>query len=293
MIKSPPVLQGIRDIADQFDGFMLDLYGLLHNGSTAYPDTVDTLQRLKDAGKRVCLLSNTPRMGTGSIEDLAAMGIDRGLYTDIVTAGDSAHEELRAHHQGKKIWFIGKDGFRQLIENIDLEETTPDCCDIIVNAVPSTPAIQHDILAPFASLAQANRTMICANPDLVVMIDGQKRYCSGTYAVAYEQAGGTVHYHGKPYTAVYDMALKKLGLVDRDKICVMGDALHTDIQGGHKNGFFSVMAMTGIHRPDVFPPALLGPLNIDIHYDPARLKTLMSTTEWVPNAIIPSFRWSS
>ncbi len=292
-IPFPSILTGIKDIADNFDAFMLDLFGLLHNGRAPYPHTVETLQALKDAGKKVCLLSNTPRTGKNSMEDLAAMGIARSLYTDIVTAGDSARIELQEQHQGKKIWFIGKEGFRGLIEGLDLREVAPEDCELIVNAVPSTPEEQQDIVQYLPLLAPQGIKMICANPDLVVMIDGERRFCSGTYALHYEQHGGVVHYHGKPYNSVYDMAWEKLNRPDRSRVCVMGDAIHTDVQGGHRNGFYAVLALTGIHREDIFHADYLGALDVSTTYDPARLETLIKTAEWAPNAIIPSFRWSS
>ena len=57
----PPVAPGLSAFADGYDGFILDLWGVLHDGIRPYPGALDCLDRLAAAGKRVCLLSNAPR----------------------------------------------------------------------------------------------------------------------------------------------------------------------------------------------------------------------------------------
>jgi ribonucleotide monophosphatase NagD (HAD superfamily) len=52
---------GFAPLADRYDGFVLDLWGVIHDGVNAFPHAVDTLRRLRDAGKRTLLLSNVPR----------------------------------------------------------------------------------------------------------------------------------------------------------------------------------------------------------------------------------------
>ena len=54
-------LTGFSDVAGEFDGFILDLWGLVHDGATAYPCSADTFRQLKAAGKKTLLLSNAPR----------------------------------------------------------------------------------------------------------------------------------------------------------------------------------------------------------------------------------------
>ena len=56
-----PIVDGIAAIADDYDGFVLDTAGVLHDGSTPYPGALDALRRLRSQGKKICLLTNQAR----------------------------------------------------------------------------------------------------------------------------------------------------------------------------------------------------------------------------------------
>jgi len=54
-------LSRFASLAERFDGFVLDLWGVIHDGIRAFPHAVETLRHLKATGKRTLLLSNAPR----------------------------------------------------------------------------------------------------------------------------------------------------------------------------------------------------------------------------------------
>ena len=56
---APKPLSGISELAARFDYFVLDQFGVLHDGAAPYPGAVETLLRLKAAGKRSLLLSGS------------------------------------------------------------------------------------------------------------------------------------------------------------------------------------------------------------------------------------------
>ena len=43
---------GLREIADQFDLFLVDQYGVLHDGVVAYPGAVDGLVKIAAGGRK-------------------------------------------------------------------------------------------------------------------------------------------------------------------------------------------------------------------------------------------------
>jgi ribonucleotide monophosphatase NagD (HAD superfamily) len=62
---SVPVLQGLREVAGNYDGFVLDLWGVVHDGVTVFPGVVDALRQLHAAKKKLVFLSNAPRPSGG------------------------------------------------------------------------------------------------------------------------------------------------------------------------------------------------------------------------------------
>src|SRR5688572_15752674 len=74
------VISGMSAVLDRYDGFILDIWGVLHDGRRPYAGVLDCLARLRDAGKRTCLLSNAPRRNDVVVVALERMGIGRHCY---------------------------------------------------------------------------------------------------------------------------------------------------------------------------------------------------------------------
>ncbi len=86
---------------------------------------------------------------------------------------------------------------------------------------------------------------ICANPDLVVEIDGSLSYCAGAIAERYAQIGGKVIQAGKPFAPIYERALAlasefAVAPIERSRVLAIGDAMRTDIKGAFEQGFASL-----------------------------------------------------
>ncbi|QYU66576.1 hypothetical protein J4558_16545 [Leptolyngbya sp. 15MV] len=74
------ILDGIATLADRYDGFILDLWGVVHDGRAPYPGVAEALGALKARGKRVVFLSNAPRRSHVVEALLTGMGLDRALW---------------------------------------------------------------------------------------------------------------------------------------------------------------------------------------------------------------------
>ena len=101
----------------------------------------------------------------------------------------------------------------------------------------STPARGNGTrrVAQYEPVLQAARArdlpMVCANADLVVIHRGRRIICAGALAQRYEELGGRVRWHGKPFASVYEASLAMLGIADRRRVLAVGDSLRTDIAG--------------------------------------------------------------
>jgi FMN phosphatase YigB (HAD superfamily) len=71
----------IREIAESFDGVLLDQFGVLHDGRTPYPRAIEAVARLHAAGKRVVIVSNSSRRSAGTVGKLVKMGFEAEWFT--------------------------------------------------------------------------------------------------------------------------------------------------------------------------------------------------------------------
>lgn len=254
-----PFIEGISNIKDEFDHFILDIFGVLHDGLEPFPGTVKALTGLKEAGKQVCLLSNTPRRAEGALEQMEIMGISRDLVDHIVTSGEATHYALKERpddfHQscGQECWFIGDAQKQEMLDGLDLNAVNgPQEASFMVNSI--TARTQH-MITEFKHLLEESLDkdlpMICANPDLVVNVGDKQYECAGAFAALYENMGGRVVYHGKPHAPVYERCYELLGKPPKNSVVAIGDSLHTDIAGANNFGIASVFNLVGIHWEEV------------------------------------------
>jgi HAD superfamily hydrolase (TIGR01459 family) len=288
-----PVLTGISVLADRYDGFIFDLWGVLHDGEQALPGAVEALARLGAAGKRLCLLSNAPRRARPIAQALSEMGISDDHYHHLVTSGEAAHRALREPPDdwhaalGRRCLLIGPERDHHLIDDLPDGERVAavEEAEFILNTGPVTYEHSLEDYQPLLAAAAARGLpMICANPDLEVLVGPQRVMCAGQLARRYRELGGTVRYHGKPHRPVYDVCLRLLGIADRRRILAIGDALATDVAGAAAAGIDAVLITGGIHCQELGtrwgePPA------------PGPLARLLATSGPQPVAVLPCLRW--
>ncbi|WP_158743062.1 TIGR01459 family HAD-type hydrolase [Acidisphaera sp. L21] len=247
---------GMATLADRYDGFILDLWGVIHDGVNPYPGAADCLAQLRDAGKRCVLLSNAPRRNFAAEKMLRRMGLEGDLYTGVLTSGEAVHLELQRRTDpwfaglGRRVWHLGPERDRNVIEGLDLEQVaTPAEADFVLNTGPDDHRGPTSV-EPFEELlqdcARHSLPMICANPDLEVIRGGVRVICAGALGERYQQMGGTVRSIGKPDPVIYGPVMEMLGTPKHRTIAV-GDSLRTDIAGAAAAGIDSCWVLGGIH----------------------------------------------
>lgn len=242
-------LPGFSAIAGRYRGFIIDLWGVIHDGVTPYDGAVDCLRHLRAAGAPVVLLSNAPRRAAAAAAGLRAMGIDDALYSGIVTSGEVAWRAL-ADHAGARIYHLGPERDRSVLEGRAVTRVpTPAAASMVLNTGPDdlrSPTDIGEYEGELAACLAARLPMLCANPDLEVIRGSQRLICAGALALWYEARGGAVRWIGKPYPEVYAPVLAMLALPLRDVLAV-GDALRTDIAGAQRAGIDACWVLGGIH----------------------------------------------
>ena len=108
-----------------------------------------------------------------------------------------------------------------------------------------------DILLPKIKKIFTNNNIpcVCANPDLYAFdsVVGQDNFVKiitpGTLSKYLKNNGYEVLEIGKPLKEIYEFTLSKIECKNKNRICMIGDSLNTDIKGANNIGIKSILCI--------------------------------------------------
>ena len=255
-------IKSIHDVIEKYDNFIVDVWGVVHNGHELFPHVLDTLREIKDLNKQVIFLSNAPRRAPDLAKDLERFGVTRDLYHNIHTSGEDAYEHLslRGSHHYKDLTekcfaFLTSPGHAEMLQDCQLTRVGDlSEASFLLNLQPPRDGsiTSEDYENILKEALSNNLPMVCVNPDFGVVLGDKVHQCAGTLAQYYENLGGVVHYHGKPFESVYTSTLEKFSKADKSRTLAIGDSLRTDIKGASDFGIDSILVLSGLdaHHSD-------------------------------------------
>ena len=250
------LVAGLAEIANRFDGYIVDLWGVIHDGNKPFPGAVETLTHLTGSGRQVCLLSNAPRRASDLIARLREMGVPDDAYHHVLSSGEATYLALRdrpdrAHRAiGERCFMIGPDynaGIMPDGHGVTVVDRLDDAEFALVTAWGGTGGRIEDYDPQLQAMLSRGMTMVCGNPDLEVIQNGERHFCAGAIGHRFAAIGGQVLYHGKPHAGVYDAALAMLGVTDHRRVAGIGDSFTTDVPGARAAGIAAIFVADGIH----------------------------------------------
>jgi HAD superfamily hydrolase (TIGR01459 family) len=252
----PALPQGLSEIADGYDVLLCDVWGVVHNGRESFADACEALVRFKAERGPVILLTNAPRPNAPILEQLDSLGVPREAWSRVVTSGDATRELLRERAPGP-VYKLGPERDWPLYEGVGLLEAELAQAAFIACTGPFDDVDDkpEDYREGFVGAVARGLEFICANPDIVVMRGDTLIYCAGALAQLYESLGGKVLMAGKPYPAIYDLALAEAASrldqpLDRARVLCVGDGLPTDIRGANAQDLDVLFIARGIHAAE-------------------------------------------
>jgi len=282
-------IEGLNEIAGHYDAMLCDVWGVIHDGKTAYPEAVQAMTRFRADRGPILLLSNAPRPAASVAEMLDRMGVPRTAYDGILTSGDATRLEM-ARREGQRFHFLGPDRDRPLWAGLDLAEAPITEADFVLctGLFDDDTETPDDYAATFDDMRRRGLQMICANPDIKVSRGPKLIWCAGALAAAYEKRDGQVVYFGKPHLPVYALAADRLAElagkpVEPARILAVGDGMRTDILGGNRAGIDALLITAGIHW-EQFGRAPHAP-------DAAQVLQTLEAEELFAVAFQPHLRW--
>jgi HAD superfamily hydrolase (TIGR01459 family) len=280
-----PVIDAIAPLGKGYAAWLVDIWGVMHNGVRAFPPAVEATRRYREQGGIVILLSNSPRPSKPLQRQLTNLGASKESYDTTVSSGDLTRHEL-AKHAGARIFHLGPERDLPIFKDLDLTRVDAKDAELVVctglfNDDTETPE-DYEVL--LRELAGRTLTMLCANPDHLVERGHNLVYCAGALAQIYEEDGGKVIYAGKPYAPIYELAEETIAgiagrKVPRSEILAIGDGIRTDMAGAAEFGLDAVFVASGLH---------VGPGGEGL--DDLRLAELFEGRK-APRAAMPALAW--
>lgn len=249
----------LRELAPLFDAFLVDVWGVIHDGERPFEHVIPALEALAAAGRRVVFLTNTSRLGPAVAETLEQMGIARTLFDDVVTAGDVTRDALVTHEPAlfatlppaPRTYQFGAAAFVPWLFELDLHFTDDvAAADLIVatGAVADEAALA-EARAHLEPAALRDVPLVCTNPDRVIPTPAGLKLGPGAIAQAYAALGGRTFLYGKPHAAIYVEALRRLAAIDPRRVLALGDMIDTDVRGARDAGLASALVTgTGLRQ---------------------------------------------
>tara|TARA_Y100001935_G_scaffold215117_1_gene186477 strand:- start:196 stop:1008 length:813 start_codon:yes stop_codon:yes gene_type:complete len=236
--------KGLKEIANSFDLFYIDIWGVLHNGIKLHDDAVNVLSELDNLKKEYVLLTNAPRPNSDVIKFLKKLGLDDKKSSKVYTSGQGSLNYLNNEKKGNKFFHLGPERDFGLFSDFkSLKQNKVENADYIICTGLFDEEENLEFYKNFLSKF-TNKELVCTNPDLIVNRGDVIEYCAGSIAKVFEEIGGEVKYFGKPYPLVYE---KSINNKSKSVLCI-GDNLSTDIRGANNQNFHSLFILNGIHK---------------------------------------------
>ena len=288
MIATPSFTERFSTLAGNYDVVLSDVWGVIHNGVTAFPEACEALSRFRAKGGSVALITNAPRPGAVVVKLLDRLAVPHDAYDAIVSSGDVTRAVMAAR-PGKAVFHIGPERDLPIFDGLGLGFVPYEAADYVVctglaNDEFETPEHYRELLT---KIRARGLFMLCGNPDLVVERGDELLYCAGALADLYGTLGGEVFYAGKPHRPIYDQALERIaGLrgvaTPLARVLAIGDSVRTDLKGANERGIDCLFVTAGIHAEE------LG----DRHNpDPAALTRIFAEAGIAPKAVTRRLMW--
>mmetsp|Transcript_18323 Transcript_18323/g.24175 ORF Transcript_18323/g.24175 Transcript_18323/m.24175 type:complete len:372 (+) Transcript_18323:70-1185(+) len=261
----------VKEIAGKYSSFLIDQFGVIHNGTHPYEGAIEVIEELAREGKKMVILSNSSKRKGVAVKNLRKMGFNPDLFCEIVTSGNTAFDAMMERKTepfqslGTKCLVLGNgDDDEEYVEQMDCSISSIEDAEFLlargnfvvhdsngVTKCDRSPSSEEYVQQILRAASERQLPMLVTNPD--VLRPGCNSPMPGILGEKYAQLGGQVHYVGKPHMDVYEKCIEALGEngKDRSKICAIGDSLDHDILGASQANIDSIFIIGGVHSSEL------------------------------------------
>ena len=229
--------------------YIFDMDGTIYLGNQVFPFAIRFIQHLRSSGKRVLFFTNNASHSPAFyLQKLTRLGFEP-TADEIMTSGDVTIEFLKRHRPGKSVYLVGTedltDSFRE--NGIPLLTGEEPSADIVITSFDTS--LTYKKLENACRLIRGGAEYLSTHPDFNCPTETGFIPDSGAIAAfVTASTGKTPTYFGKPYRETLDMICEATG-IERERMCIFGDRLYTDIAIGKRHGVTAVLVLSGETTP--------------------------------------------
>jgi HAD superfamily hydrolase (TIGR01450 family) len=233
-------------LADEFDGLLVDLDGVVWIGREPLPGAVATLRALLDAGKEVVFVTNNPgRSPATYAERLRGIGVtvadDRVVTAGVATARLAAERVGR----GGGAFVVGAPGLAEAAAEAGLElldgEPARSADAVLVSGHRGFD--YEELLTATFALRRGAALFATSRDPTLPMPDGAWPGTGAVLAAVETASGAVAEIGGKPEPHLFAQARSRIPAAAR--VAMVGDRISSDVVGGRRAGLATVLVLSG------------------------------------------------
>lgn len=263
-------LKEAAELLDSVDVFIFDCDGVIWKGDSLIDGVPAILDMLRKAGKRIFFVTNnSTKSRKGYVGKFTSLGL-RVEPEEIFSSSFAAAaymEQIKFKETGKKVYVVGEVGIEEELDLIGVPHIGgPSDADQKIELKNGGMVVHdHDVGAVivgfdrYINYYKIQYAQLCINEnpgclfvatnlDAVTHLTDAQEW-AGNGAMVGAIKGCTKREPvlvGKPSPLMIDYIVDKYKIPSRDRICMVGDRLDTDILFGRDNGLRTCLTLSGV-----------------------------------------------
>ena len=235
-----------------FDGFLFDLNGVFYEDKNIISGANETIDWLKKNGIPHKFISNNSTLSRKLfVEKLKKIGLKINI-SEVITSNYAG--VLTIKKMGlKNCKLIMTEEAKLDYKKFQLQNKKIDAIVIGDIGEKWSFSLMNELMNDIISGAE----IIALHKGKYYQSQGKLKIDCGAFVAGLEYSTSKKAISiGKPKKSFFDLAAFDLGT---NKICLVGDDLHNDIEGGQKMGYKTILVKTGKYRQNIFDKSKIKP----------------------------------
>lgn len=241
----------LAQVASYYDAIVLDQWGVLHDGSTPYPGSIEVLDLLVRDYVPLAVLSNSGKRAAPNAARIADMGFREGLFQSVMTSGEALWQDIASGRIKERVFLPierAPGDAARWAEGLGITLTDqPDTAEaLLIMGLPDGSTLD-DWQGALVTAQAHGLPAYCSNPDRASPRAGGLVISPGALAFAYKEMSGDVRFYGKPHQPIFQSVSRQLGT---SRLLMVGDSLEHDIAGGQGAGWDTLLVTGGLYAAE-------------------------------------------